>query len=133
MVPMKHARGFTIVELLVVIVFASLATVILLYQKSNIEAAQRDEARKTAINAMYYNLEEVFFEKNGYYPSSIDSKTLRAMDPELFTDPNGNKLGTAESDYRYSATNCENDRCKAYKLQTKLDKEATYIKTNRNS
>lgn len=129
---MKRAHGFTIVELVVVIVFAGLATGILLYQKANIEASQRDEDRKTAINAMYYNLEEVFYEKNGYYPDAIDSKTLRAMDPALFTDPNGNKLGTAESDYRYDAIDCENEHCKGYKLQAELDKEATYIKTNRN-
>ena len=129
---MKKALGFTVIELVVVILFASFATGILLYQKANISASQRDEDRKTAINAMYYNLEEVFFEKNGYYPYKIDSKTLRAMDPELFNDPSGNKLGEASSDYRYEGINCENDHCKSYKLQTRLDKEANYIKTNRN-
>lgn len=130
---MKRFSGFTVIELVVVIVFAGLASLILLYQKSNIEASQRDEDRKTAINAMYYNLEEVYYEKNGYYPAAIDSKTLRAMDPELFTDPSGAKLGEADSDYRYDAIDCENDRCKGYKLQASLDKEATYIKTNRNN
>ena len=130
---MKRLSGFTVIELVVVIVFAGLASLILLYQKSNIEASQRDEDRKTAINAMYYNLEEVYYEKNGYYPAAIDSKTLRAMDPELFTDPSGAKLGEADSDYRYDAIDCENDRCKGYKLQASLDKEATYIKTNRNN
>lgn len=129
---MKKPRGFTIIELVIVILFASLATGILLYQKANIQASQRDETRKTAINAMYYNLEEVYYEKNGYYPASIDSKTLRAMDPELFTDPAGHKLGDEESDYRYDAIDCENDHCKGYKLQAHLDKEADYIKTNRN-
>lgn len=129
---MKRALGFTVVELVIVILFASLATGILLYQKANIEASQRDDDRKTAINAMYYNLEEVYYEKNGYYPAAIDSKTLRAMDPALFTDPNGNKLGDANSDYRYDGIDCENDRCKGYKLQARLDKEADYIKKNRN-
>lgn len=130
---MKRVTGFTVVELVVVILFASVATGILLYQKANIEASQRDNDRKTAINAMYYNLEEVFYEKNGYYPSSIDSKTLRAMDPALFTDPNGQALGSAESDYRYEAIDCENEHCKGYKLQARLDKEAVYVKINRNS
>lgn len=129
---MKKTHGFTIIELVVVILFASLATGILLYQKANIEASQRDEDRKTAINAMYYNLEEVYFEKNGYYPAAIDSKTLRAMDPALFTDPGGRKLGETDSDYRYDAIDCQNDHCSAYKLQTRLDKEADYIKKNRN-
>lgn len=129
---MKKSSGFTVIELVVVIVFASIATGILLYQKANIEASQRDEDRKTAINAMYYNLEEVYYEKNGYYPAAIDSKTLRAMDPALFTDPYGNKLGDADSDYRYTAIDCNDDRCKQYKLTSRLDKEADYTKTNRN-
>lgn len=130
---MKRLSGFTVIELVVVIVFASLATMILLYQKSNIEASQRDEDRKTAINAMYYNLEEVYYEKNGYYPATIDSKTLRAMDPTLFADPSGSKLGESGSDYRYDAINCQDDQCKGYKLQASLEKEADYIKTNRNN
>jgi len=129
---MKKASGFTVIELVVVIVFLGFASILLLYQKNNIQASQRDEARKTAINAMYYNLEEVFYEKNSYYPASIDSKTLRAMDPELFTDPNGNKLGDPNSDYRYDGIDCENDHCKSYKLISRLEKEADYIKTNRN-
>lgn len=130
---MKKSHGFTVIELIVVIVFAGLATSILLYQRANIEASQRDETRKTAINAMYYNLEEVFYEENSYYPESIDSKTLRAMDPELFTDPYGNKLGEAASNYRYEASDCQDDKCQGYRLQSLLEKEADYVKTNRNN
>ena len=89
---MKHSKGFTVIELIVAIVIVGVTATLLLIQKNNFDAAKRDAERKIAINAMYYNLEEVFFEKNGYYPSTIDSKTLRAMDPALFTDPEGVKL-----------------------------------------
>jgi type II secretory pathway pseudopilin PulG len=129
---MKRQHGFTVIELIFVIAFAGLATGLLLYQKSEAMAAQRDDARKTAINAMYYNLEEVFYEKNGYYPVKIDSKTLRAMDPQLFTDSDGKKLGEAESDYRYESSDCQGDRCKSYSLRADLEEEGDYIKTNRN-
>lgn len=129
---MKRASGFTVIELIFVIVFAGVTTGLLLYQKSGALAAQRDEDRKTAINAMYYNLEEVFYEKNGFYPVKIDSKTLRAMDPQLFTDPDGLKLGEPGSDYRYESADCQGDRCKSYTLQTDLEKEADYVKTSRN-
>lgn len=129
---MKRPHGFTVIELIFVIVFAGLVTGLLLYQKANATAAQRDEARKTAINAMYYNLEEVFYEKNGHYPEKIDSKTLRAMDPQLFTDPNGSKLGEPESDYRYESVDCQSGHCKGYTLRADLEKEADYVKTNRN-
>lgn len=129
---MKQSKGFTVIELIVVILFLIAATVILFIQKNNLNATQRDSQRKTAINAMYYNLEEVFYEKNGYYPASIDSKTLRAMDPNLFTDPDGFKLGDPSSSYRYEGTNCTNQQCKAYTLRADLEKEADYIKNNRN-
>ena len=129
---MKRSQGFTVIELIVVIVFLIAAAAILFMQKNNLNAAQRDDQRKTAINAMYYNLEEVFFEKNGYYPSKIESKTLRAMDPELFTDPDGVKMNEPDSNYRYEGTHCNNDKCQSYSLRADLEKEADYVKTNRN-
>lgn len=131
MVTMKHSKGFTVIELIVTIVIVGATAALLLIQKNSLAATQRDNDRKVAINAMYYNLEEVFFEKNGYYPTTIDSKTLRAMDPSLFTDPHGFKLGDKDSDYRYEPTNCEADKCKGYSLRSSLEKEADYVKTNR--
>jgi type II secretory pathway pseudopilin PulG len=130
---MKRTAGFTVIELVVVILFLALVTTVLFIQKNNLAATQRDSQRKTAINAMYYNLEEVFFEQNGYYPSKIDSKTLRAMDPNLFTDPDNIKMDDTGSSYRYEGTNCDNTACKSYTLRADLEKEADYIKTNRNS
>jgi prepilin-type N-terminal cleavage/methylation domain-containing protein len=128
---MKHSKGFTVIELIVVIVVVGVTAALLLIQKENLAATRRDDNRKIAINAMYYNLEEVFFEKNGYYPTTIDSKTLRAMDPALFTDPKGIKLGDKDSNYRYEPTNCEDNKCKGYSLRSSLEKEADYVKTNR--
>jgi type II secretory pathway pseudopilin PulG len=128
---MKRAQGFTVIEIIVVILFLGIVTTLLLIQRGNLEAAGRDDKRKTAINAMHFNLEEVFFEKNGYYPASIDSKNLPAMDPELFTDPNGVKIGEAASNYRYEGLNCSNNNCKGYRLTAQLEKEAVFEKTNR--
>lgn len=129
---MKRSHGFTAIEIIIVIAFLGIASVLLFVQKANLSAAERDDTRKTAINAMYYNLEEVFYETNGYYPTKIDSKTLRAMDPALFTDPDGHKLNTHDSTYHYTASGCENNKCKSYTLSADLEKEATYTKTNRN-
>jgi type II secretory pathway pseudopilin PulG len=129
---MKHERGFTIIELVVAIVFIGTAAVLFLFQKANLEAMKRDETRKVAINAMYYNLEEVYYEKNKSYPAKIDSKTLRAMDPTLFTDPTGVKMNEADSNYHYEGLNCDNNACKSYKLSSTMEKEAEYVKTNRN-
>lgn len=130
---MKYSKGFTIIELLVTIVFLGAATVILFTQRNNLMATQRDGDRKTAINAMYYNLEEVFYAKNGYYPSKIDETNLTAMDPALFTDPDGNKINTSSVDYRYEATNCGTDnKCRSYTLRGLLEKEADFVKTSKH-
>jgi Tfp pilus assembly protein PilE len=127
-------RGFTVIELLVIIVLLTVGSWLFFTEKSRVDSVQRDAARKIAINAMYYNLEEVFFEKNGYYPTTIDSKTLRAMDPVLFSDPQGVKIGSGTSDYRYDGTECSTDgKCKGYTLRSHLERESDYIKTNRNT
>lgn len=128
---MKRERGFTILELVVVIFFASLLLVLFFLQKLNLDAMHRDEQRKEAINAMYYALEEGFHAKNGYYPENISEENLKVMDPSLFTDPSGINLGQEDSDYTYEAANCTNGKCKEYTLKARLEKEDTYIKKNR--
>ena len=129
---MKRSQGFTVIEVIAVVLFLAVATVLLFIQKENLAAAQRDDQRKTAINAMYYSLEESFYEKNGYYPSQIDSKTLRSVDPDLFTDPDGTKINDPEAEYHYDATNCTGEHCKSYKLSADLEKEDEYVKTSRH-
>lgn len=130
---MKRAQGFTVIEVIVVAVFLGIAAGLLLMQRSDLIAAGRDNDRKTAINAMYYNLEEVFYAKNGYYPSKIDEKVLTAMDPNLFTDPDNTKINDTYAEYRYDANNCRDDKCKSYKLSADMEKEATYTKSSRNN
>ena len=128
---MKRERGFTILELVVVIFYTSLLLILFFLQKLNLDAMHRDEQRKEAINAMYYALEEGFHAKNGYYPENISEENLKVMDPSLFTDPSGINLGQEDSDYTYEAANCTNGKCKEYTLKARLEKEDTYIKKNR--
>lgn len=130
---MKRAHGFTIIELLVVIVFLAAIGVIFFIQKNNLQIAGRDEQRKIAINTIHYSLEESFFAKNKYYPVSIDEKVLTTVPAELFTDPFGVKLGESASNYRYEALNCTDDKCKGYSLRTTLENEADFVKTNRSN
>ena len=129
----KFSQGFTVIEIIVVVVFLSAAATLLLMQRSDLNASQRDNQRKTAINAMYYNLEEVYFAKNGYYPSKIDSTVLTAMDPSLFTDPESTKMNDSGAEYHYDALNCQSNQCKSYKLSADMEKEATYVKKSRNN
>ncbi len=129
---MKKKSGFTLIELIIVIVFASLALVLFFVQKINIDAMERDDRRKIAINAMYYGLEEGYYAKNGYYPETISEENLTVIDPNLFTDPSGIILGETGCSYTYEAANCEDGKCKEYTLRAVLEKEEDYIKKNRN-
>ncbi len=125
-------KGFTVVELLIILVLLIGGATLFYTQKSQLDAAQHDERRKIAINAMYYNLEEVYYQKHSAYPPSIDSKVLRAMDPTLFIDPSGIRINDPASTYRYQGSGCSEGQCTGYTLRADLEKEADYIKTNRN-
>ncbi|MBR3138678.1 type II secretion system protein [Candidatus Saccharibacteria bacterium] len=125
-------KGFTIVELIIVAVFASLLFILFFVQKSNIDAMERDEDRKTAINAMYYALEESFYKENKYYPDSISEENIKVIDPALWTDPNGINLGDPLSSYSYEPANCKEGKCKEYVLKAVLEKEDDYVKHSRN-
>ena len=125
-------KAFTVPELLVVCAFAALLLILFFVQKGNVDAMNRDEKRKTAINAMYYALEESFYEQNKYYPEEITEDVLTVIDPELFTDPQGYYINSAIGSYSYEATNCKDAKCKSYELRATLEKEDDYIKRNRN-
>lgn len=127
---MKRSQGFTIIELLAVIVVVAVASIVLFSQRADLAATHRDNQRKTAINAMYYNLEEVYFPKHNAYPEHIDSKVLTAMDPALFTDPDGAPLGDQASNYRYEASNCTDGKCQKYSLRSSLEREADFVKSS---
>lgn len=140
---MKRTSGFTVIELLFIVALLAAASVLFFVQKDNVASAARDEQRKTAINAMYYSLEEVYFATNGHYPRTIDETVLPSVDPELFTDPNGIQLGQTtitvdevevpvESDYRYEPTNCTDDECASYTLRTTLENEDDFVRENRD-
>ena len=129
---MTNKKGFTILELVIVAAFASLLFVLFFMQKANLDAFDRDEKRKTAINAMYYAIEESFYKEHGYYPEQINENNITVIDPALWTDPNGYNLGDPLSAYSYTPANCTNGHCKEYTLKTLLEKEDTFIKRNRD-
>lgn len=147
-----RSSGFTVIELVVVIVILLTAGFLFYYQKSSLQTASQDERRKTAINAIHYSLEEVFYKKNGYYPAELSEKVLPAVDPALLTDSNGNKIdskfdttglddetkaalgpNTRLSMYVYEPTNCDTEgHCKSYTLRTPLINEKEYVKKSRH-
>ena len=129
----KHFQGFTVIELLVVAAFLGVAAIISLIQTSTIHTETINKQKRTAINAMYYSLEESFYKEHKYYPETLSDDTLETMDSALLTDPDGVKIGDSSSDYRYEARDCTDGKCKAYTLRTVLKNEADFVKESRNN
>ena len=129
---MQTKKGFTILELLIVGTFAALLVILFFMQKSKIEAMDRDDRRITAINAMYYALEEYYYPKYGYYPAELNDEILPVIDPQLFTDPFEVNIGIDGSTYSYEVANCNaQNQCREYTLRANLEKGDTYIKTGK--
>lgn len=132
----RRSAGFTVIELLVVAVILIAASLLFFYQKTTLQTASLDEHRKTAINAIYYNLEEVYYPKNKSYPAELNAEKLPAVDPALLTDTNGFKINDESglSEYVYEPTNCNAEgQCKGYTLRVQLAKEGEYVKKSRKN
>lgn len=143
---MKKSAGFTVVELIIAFAVLVVLAVFFAIQRNDLEVAARDQARKTAINAFYYDLTEVFYAQNKYYPAEISRANLTAVDPALFTDPNdytlngakceytdfdGAKAEDGDCDYKYSATDCDGEgKCQNFKLSATLEAEGEYVKNS---
>src|SRR6266702_5840376 len=125
-------RGFTILELIIAIVFVLVAGTVFYIQKRDLEVQARDSSRKTAINAMYYNLEDVYYTANKAYPQKLTADQLPGLDPSLLKDPGGVMIGDQNSDYIYTPKDCTDSKCKSYTLAANLEHEAGYTKTRRN-
>lgn len=127
-----HQKGFTVLELMIAIVFLLAAGTFFYIQKRDLEVDKQDSLRKTAINAIYYNLEDVFYPANKFYPEVLAADQLKGLDPSLLTDPEGKKIGEEEGNYRYEPKDCTDTKCKSYTLTANLEHEADYTKTSRN-
>ncbi len=129
---MKRQNGFTVLELIIVIVLVALAGTVFYIQKRDLEVAKRDSDRKTSINAIYYNLEDVYYPTNKAYPEALTADQLKGLDPAQLNDPGGIAVGLEGSNYRYEPKDCNNHLCKSYTLTADLEHEADYVKDSRN-
>lgn len=129
----SRSYGFTVIELVLVVVLLLGAAGLLTWQRNNLAEGYRDEQRKTAINAMYYGLEESFYKEKGYYPLTIADNTLATVDNALLKDPDGVMINTAGSSYRYQPERCDQDKCQGYTLSAEMEREATFTKRNRDN
>ena len=149
----RNYKGFTIVELLIVIVVIGILALLVITTYSGIQAKARNAKRQSDIAALQTQL-EAFYSQNGYYPSLTDMNTpswlsanMTSLDQEALIDPSNPTQSktlvatpTAKS-YSYAVTNssggsCESDdtTCAEYTLtatyEGTVNGSSTYSKSN---
>ena len=142
----KKQEGFTIVELLIVIVVIGILAALVIVTFSGIQQRARDTERKTDINAVQGHV-EAFYAQNGYYPTRTHvndptwrSTNTRGLDPAALADPSNAATQTlvgaaVAGSYAYEpvttgGASCEADEttCAAYSLTATLETGGTYVK-----
>lgn len=113
----KNNKGFTIVELLIVIVVIGILALLVITAYGGITAKARNATRQTSLNSLQTHL-EAFFTANAYYPSLTDMTTgasatsnatatwvttnMKGLDETALVDPsnaNQSKLLVAGTDF----------------------------------
>ncbi|MDO4870489.1 MAG: type II secretion system protein [Candidatus Saccharibacteria bacterium] len=124
-------KGFTTIEIIVAIVFLTTLFVLFVNQSNQVNQKLRDQERKASINAIYFNLTQVYFKQNGYYPEILTPEIISGVDPAIFSDPNKILLGDKGCDYEYKTSDCQNNQCKQFSISSKMELEDNYSKSSK--
>ncbi len=121
---MKRTSGFTVIEVISAVVLVTIVGTLVVLQKNNIDAASRDQQRKTSVNAVYYGLKEGYLPQHNSYPIVVNKDTLPYVSPSSF------ELVGDDPKYKmhYQGLDCEAATCKGFEIKINLEKEATYSK-----
>ena len=145
----RKQQGFTIVELLIVIVVIGILAGLVITTFNGIQQKGRDTERQTDIKALHGQI-EAYYAQNGSYPSLADlndatfrSNNLKGLDDGALKDPKGT-AGTlvaapVAGSYSYEAlpASCTSATCTSYTLtatlEGKIDGNTTYSKKSLNN
>ena len=141
----QKSKGFTIVELLIVIVVIAILATLVIVTFTGIQQKARDSKRETDIDALDSHL-EAYYADNGYYPtiaalqdSTWVANNMKGLDPSALKDPKGSSItgnapATGTYVYSYQATGCsgtaETDQCTAFTLTSELEAGGTFAKSS---
>ena len=149
MISLKRKQsGFTIVELLIVIVVIGILAALVVTTFSGIQRKARNTERETDVKAIHGQL-EAYFASNNTYPTLANltdatwrSTNMKSLDAEALKDPKANSDGSENvpaatataSRYGYNVT-CDTatpPNCTAYTLTANLEGGGSFTKNNLN-
>lgn len=100
----RDRKGFTIVELLIVIVVIGILAALVITTYSGIQGRARDDERQTDLKALQGKL-EAFYADNNYYPSASDlndstwrGKYMKGLSDDALADPQNADTQTLKAD-----------------------------------
>jgi prepilin-type N-terminal cleavage/methylation domain-containing protein len=152
----KKDGGFTVIELLIVIVVIGILAAIVISTYSGIQVKERNSKRQTDIVAIQTQL-EAFYSQNGYYPSSKDINSVNWRDTNMpnlkssdMIDPSSSNQNTADASlvpspaakvFSYQVTDSNGNSCQStdtncakYTLtatyEGSVNGQSTYVKKN---
>ena len=151
MVSLKRKQaGFTIVELLIVIIVIGILATLVITTFTGIQQKARNTKRQTDINAIQGQV-EAYFASNGKYPTlaNINDGTwrtanMKGLDPNALQDPKGSAqtlvAAPVADSYAYNVTAsdgttaCDNTAtdCAKYVLTATNEGGGTYVKNSLN-
>ena len=136
-------QGFTIVELLIVIVVIGILAALVITTFTGIQQKARDTERTTDIKALHGQI-EAYYAQNGYYPglTDITTTTLKGLDAGALVDPKGGSIQATSSStqYGYKVTQADGTTacttatkdCAKYVLTATLEGGGTFVKNSLN-
>lgn len=157
MVSLKKQKGFTLVELLIVIIIIGILATLVIVTFTGVQAKARDSKRQTDIEAIDSHL-EAFFAENSYYPTVTDLQDITAstgwvvtnmkgLDTSALSDPKSSPTATAATItstapapgtyvYSYETTGCTTtsasapgtNECATFVLTAELESGGTFVK-----
>ncbi len=92
-------RGFSVIELLIIVVITVILLVLVAWQYTNISAHNRDTARKNDIKVLQEKLSE-YYAVNAHYPEKLSA--IKDLNDDSCRDPRGHGDCT-HPDYVYRA------------------------------
>lgn len=156
----KAQKGFTIIELLIVIAIIAILAALVLNNFQGAQAKARDTQRTTDVNNIHSKLEE-YYNENGAYPQTFAASDLPGIDAESLKDPKGQSVtinaavadqtaaqavaaptASSASQYLYVSypTGCTNaaKNCTGYVLKSYIEKPSSttpnpYVKLGLNN